>query len=145
MEGTAEVGGEEAEPIEAVAEGLCEGLELVEEALNVVHMVDDEKACIELAYGVKNFMTYFEQQGQFDYQIGKLAGDIYKNGEACVMFPVEVYEAAKGAEKLADDTTAAVSLDSIKTTQLAASLPKRKLTQSSSANETTTLNNVAEC
>jgi len=144
MEGTAEVGEEEAEPIEAVAEGLCEGLELVEEALNVVHMVDDEKACIELAYGVKNFMTYFEQQGQFDYQVGKLAGDVYKNGKACVKFPDDVYEAAKGASALIGSTEA-VSLDSVKTTQLAASLPKRKLTESSSATETTTLNNVAEC
>jgi len=115
------------------------------EAETVIKAIDDKVQCIELAYAVNTYFTYFEQQGQFDYQIGKLAGDIYKNGEACVMFPVEVYEAAKGAEKLADDTTAAVSLDSIKTTQLAASLPKRKLTESSSATETTTLNNVAEC
>ena len=53
MEGTAVVGAEEAEPIEAVLEGECIGVKIAEEALKVVTVMNDAEGCAHLSYDVE--------------------------------------------------------------------------------------------
>jgi hypothetical protein len=53
MEGTAAIGEEEAEPIEAAILGVACAAEYFDEALTVIKAVDDGISCAELAFGVK--------------------------------------------------------------------------------------------
>jgi len=62
--------------------------------------IDDGVSCAELAFGVKNFVTYYDQQGQFNYEVGKLSGEVYRYGKSCVNFPKDVVSAAEGAAAL---------------------------------------------
>jgi len=58
MEGTAIVGMEEAEPIEAAIIGVACASEYFDEALHVIKAIDDGISCAELAFGVKQFIDY---------------------------------------------------------------------------------------
>lgn len=62
--------------------------------------IDDGVSCVELAFGVKQFVNYFDQQGQFNYEVGKFAGEIYRYGKSCVAFPKDVMTAVHGAAGL---------------------------------------------
>ena len=62
--------------------------------------IDDGDSCAELAFGVKQFVTYFDQQGQFNYEVGKFSGEVYRYGKACVAFPKDVMTAVHGAAGL---------------------------------------------
>lgn len=63
--------------------------------------IDAGLACTELAFGVKQFVEYFEDNGsQFNYEVGKFSGEIYRYGNSCVKFPEDVLAAAHGAAAL---------------------------------------------
>ena len=66
--------------------------------------IDDGVDCAELAFGVKQFVNYFDQQDQFNYEIGKFSGEIYRYGKGCVAFPKDVMTAAHGAMSLLGTT-----------------------------------------
>jgi hypothetical protein len=84
MAGTAAVGFEEALPIEtAIAGGAC-ATKYFDEAVSVMKAIDDGVACAELAFGVKQFVNYYDQQGQFNYEVGKFSGEVYRYGKSCV-------------------------------------------------------------
>lgn len=74
MEGTAAIGLEEAEPIEAAIIGVACAAEYLEEALTVIEAVDDGVSCAELAFGVKQFIDYKKTQDTFNYEMGKFSG-----------------------------------------------------------------------
>lgn len=80
--------------------------------------IDDGVSCAELAFGVKQFVDYFDQQGQFNYEIGKFSGEIYRYGKACVDFPKDVLTAAHGAMSLLGDTETLVETEKSQKRQL---------------------------
>jgi len=66
----------------------------------VIKAIDDGISCVELAFGVKQFIDYGASQPSFNYEIGKFSGDVYRYGKACVEFPGQVIAAAKGARSI---------------------------------------------
>jgi len=60
--GTAIVGLEEAVPIETAIAGVACATEYFDEAIKVIQAIDDGVSCVELAFGVKQFVNYFDQQ-----------------------------------------------------------------------------------
>jgi hypothetical protein len=124
MEGTAEVGLEEAVPIEAAFVGAVCSSVYLEAAIDTIKTYDDGKDCVELGYAVKQYTTYSEQVGSvFNYDIGKFAGEVYKNGKNCVKFPEDVAKDAKLAASLIPDES--VRMPGMKEVNL---MPRRRLT-----------------
>jgi hypothetical protein len=65
--GTAAIGLDEAEPIETAIAGVACATKYFDEAIDVIKAIDGAISCAELAFGVKQFVTYFNQQDQFNY------------------------------------------------------------------------------
>jgi hypothetical protein len=63
IEGTSAVGLEEAVPIETAIAGVACATKYFDEAVAVMKAIDDGVSCAELAYGVKQFVNYYDQQG----------------------------------------------------------------------------------
>lgn len=61
--GTAAVGLEEAVPVETAIAGVACAAKYFDEAVAVMKAIDDGVDCVELAFGVKQFVNYFDQQG----------------------------------------------------------------------------------
>lgn len=59
--GTAAVGLEEAVPVETAVAGVACATQYFTEALAVIKAIDDGVACAELAFGVKQFVDYYDQ------------------------------------------------------------------------------------
>ena len=59
--GTAAVGLEEAVPVETAIAGVACATKYFDEAVAVMKAIDDGVDCVELAFGVKQFVNYFDQ------------------------------------------------------------------------------------